>query len=93
MSGVYYLIIGYPPFPHPPQSLESLGWAWFGPQNLDVKELTGQNLESKGVADDLSLDSSEFFHLDGAAIAWIIMGEIKNERKVRCHKEAVENFL
>ena len=41
---------------------------------------------------DLSPDSSEFFYLDGAATAWTIMGEIGNERKVRCHKGAVENL-
>jgi hypothetical protein len=35
--------------PHPPQSLESWGWACFGPQNLDVKELIGQNLDNKGL--------------------------------------------
>ena len=42
---------------------------------------------------DLSLDSSEFLRLDGAATACTIMGGIGNGHKVRCHKGAVENLI
>src|ERR1700693_1105379 len=71
--------------PHPPQSLESLGWACFGPQNLDVKDLTHQNLDSKGLR-----GGTMWVHPTVTTSAMIT--RFSFGRKVRCHTGAVEMF-
>jgi hypothetical protein len=73
------------PLPHPPQSLESLGWACFGPQNLDVKELTYQNLDNKGLRGGT-------MRVHPTVTTSTMITRFSVWRKVRCHTGAVEKF-
>ena len=71
-------------YPTPPQPSESLDWRGFcknGPQNLEGKELRGQNLENKGL--------TSFFEIGVCAASALTMfyfpGCGLQDCKVRCH--------
>jgi hypothetical protein len=74
------------PLPHPLPSLESSSYGRFGLQNLDVKELRGQNLDNKGLR-------ARRVALEQTVTASTIIAELICGGKVRCHRQAVEKDL
>jgi hypothetical protein len=69
--------------PLPPPMCGIIGLARFSPQNPDVKELTGQNLDSKGLRTVRIAPCA-------AVTASMIIAQVPGLGKVRCHNRAVE---
>jgi hypothetical protein len=76
--------LGYPPSPHPSEDLDWRGVCKKCLQNLDVKELRGQNLDNKGVRASVAV----FVY---TASAMTIIRSFLADGKVRCHMRPVNH--